>query len=149
MAEHLTYSIATGKLYQGKDCYSDLYSGFPPYKNLPQACNVHDLGPIPTGWWDIVGEPYDDEKLGPFVLRLAPRSDVVLYGRDGSSFRFHGDSKEHPGLASHGCIVGPRLVREDFVWNSGIRLIHVVPSVTDQDITPPEGIPATPIAEEP
>jgi hypothetical protein len=36
----------------------------------------------------------------------------------------HGDSKEHPGCASQGCIILPRPVREQ-VWHSGDRELEV------------------------
>jgi hypothetical protein len=33
-----------------------------------------------------------------------------MFGRDG--FLIHGDSVEHPGTASHGCIIMSRAIRE-------------------------------------
>jgi hypothetical protein len=37
----------------------------------------------------------------------------------------HGDSKAHPGSASHGCVILPRATREE-VWQSGDRELEVV-----------------------
>ena len=40
----------------------------------------------------------------------------------------HGDSKEHPGCASHRCVILPRTVREQ-VWNSGDRELEVIAEI--------------------
>jgi hypothetical protein len=41
----------------------------------------------------------------------------------------HGDSKEHPGCASEGCVILPRTVREQ-VWSSGDHDLKVVAEIS-------------------
>jgi len=60
------------------------------------------------------------------VLKLNPAPSTDTHGRGG--FLMHGDSKEHPGSASHGCVILPRAVREE-VWNSGDRELEVVAEI--------------------
>jgi hypothetical protein len=43
-------------------------------------------------------------------MRLTPAPENTMFGRDG--FLMHGDSIEHPGCASEGCIIVGRAVRE-------------------------------------
>ena len=39
-------------------------------------------------------------------MRLAPNPGTQTYGR--TDLEIHGDSRSHPGKASHGCIILPR-----------------------------------------
>ena len=64
---------------------------------------------------------------GPCVLRLEPSAQTDTRGRSG--FLIHGDSKTQPGTASHGCIILPRVVREQ-VWQSGDRDLEVLAEVS-------------------
>ena len=43
-------------------------------------------------------------------MALTPAPDTNTFGRD--SFLIHGDSSEHPGAASRGCIILPRNIRD-------------------------------------
>jgi hypothetical protein len=88
--------------------------------------SVHDVGPIPRGNWTIVGPPVNTAEHGPYVLMLQPDADTDTFGRSG--FLMHGDSKESPGSASHGCVIMPRAVREQ-VWKSGDRDFEVVADI--------------------
>jgi len=99
------------------------YSGFEQGKNNPQMQNVRDVGPLPCGVWQI-GElvPYGHQ-LGPNVLPLSPQPGTDTFGRDG--FFIHGDSIEHPGDGSHGCIVLPPWARMD-IARSMDKLLVVV-----------------------
>lgn len=99
------------------------YSGSGEGKNNPALQNVHDLGPIPAGEWEICGPPYDTKEHGPYVLRLEPKPGTETFGRVG--FLMHGDSIEAPGTASKGCIVQNRFVRTK-VWLSGDRDLRVI-----------------------
>lgn len=119
-----TYCLRTGALtLDGTGFDYRGYSGWGPGKNNPGAQRVEDVGPIPCGDWRIVGPPCEVPERGPYVLRLEPFPGTDTYGRAG--FLLHGDSVEHPGNASHGCIVLPRWAREA-VWASGIRRLTVV-----------------------
>lgn len=93
-------SLGTG--YSGHDIPTALG------KNNPTLQDVHEVGPIPQGLWAI-GPSRDDAQLGPLVMELAPCAGTDAFGRSG--FYIHGDSIEHPGEASHGCIVLGRSLR--------------------------------------
>lgn len=82
-----------------------------------------DFGPLPCGIYTMQ-EPVDTEKHGPFVLWLTPGIGNEMFGR--SEFGIHGDSIEHPGLASEGCICSPRTIRE-VMWRSNDHNIQVLP----------------------
>lgn len=99
------------------------YSGHGEGKNNPSRQPVHDVGPIPCGLWEICGPPYISADHGPYVLRLKPLPDTETFGRSG--FLMHGDSREHPGEASMGCVVLPREVRAK-VWQSGDTRLEVI-----------------------
>jgi type VI secretion system (T6SS) effector TldE1-like protein len=130
-----TYAQKTGELRQDGKHVATGYSGFGAGKNNPQMESVHNVGPIPQGDWTIAGPPVDTTEHGPCVLTLKPAADTATFGRDG--FLMHGDSRESPGCASHGCVIMPRQVREQ-VWKSGDTDLEVVEQLA----------PAPPQAEE-
>jgi hypothetical protein len=110
------YQQQTGKLTsQAGNCVATGYSGHGAGKNNPAYQSVHNVGPLPEGFYHIHA-PVDTQDHGPFVLRLEQFAENNMFGRDG--FLIHGDSKQHPGEASHGCVILPRAIRE-LVWNSG------------------------------
>jgi hypothetical protein len=118
-----TYRQSTGELRNARgDVMGHGYAGFGHGKNDPADEAVGGVGPIPDGFW-LIGEPFDTGTHGPYVLRLVPL-EADTHGRSG--FLIHGDSKSHPGEASHGCIILARDVRE-LVWTSGDHRLHVVP----------------------
>ncbi len=118
-----TYSQKSGSLSQDDQEVAKGYSGSGPGKNNPAMQEVHNVGPIPRGEWTITGPPVDTKAHGPYVLKLNPAPETETFGRSG--FLIHGDSKEHPGTASQGCIVVSRAVREK-VWTSGDKDLKVV-----------------------
>lgn len=109
-----TYTQLTGE-FSGNSLSAFGYSGFEEGKNNPSLENEPRIGPIPRGEWIISGPPFDSPTHGPFVLRLIPKEETELFGRSG--FLIHGDSIKHPGEASLGCIILPRVVREK-IWES-------------------------------
>lgn len=125
-----TYSQSTGELQQNGKPIATGYSGAGPGKNNPAMENIHNVGPIPQGDWTIVGPPVNTVSHGPFVLHLEPAPETQTFGRDG--FLMHGDSVEHPGSASEGCIIVPRPVRKQ-VWNSGDKDLHVVAEMSQTE----------------
>jgi hypothetical protein len=129
-----TYSQKTGELQQDGKHVANGYSGAAQGKNNPVLENIPNVGPIPRGDWTIIGPPEDTRDHGPYVLRLEPGQTTETFGR--SDFLIHGDSKEHPGSASHGCIILPRGVREE-VWNSRDRGLKVMSEIEASD--PEEG----------
>jgi len=129
-AQAWTYAQKTGELQQDGKPVATGYSGAGPGKNNPAMQTVHNVGPIPQGDWTIAGPPVKTAEHGPYVLTLKPSADTATFGRSG--FLMHGDSKESPGCASQGCVVLPRLVREE-VWQSGDRNLEVVADTPDPD----------------
>lgn len=121
-----TYAQKTGELQQDGKPVATGYSGAGAGKNNPEMDNVSNVGPIPRGEWAVTGPPVDTRDHGPYVLRLEPAGNTETFGRDG--FLMHGDSREHPGSASHGCVILPRTVRED-IWKSGDRELQVVAEI--------------------
>lgn len=124
-----TYAQETGELQQDGKHVATGYSGAGHGKNNPDMQEVHNLGPIPQGDWTIVGPPVNTADHGPYVLTLKPAADTPTFGRSG--FLMHGDSKESPGSASHGCVILPRSVREQ-VWKSGDHDLEVVAEIPTQ-----------------
>ena len=97
------------------------YSGSGEGKNNPALTRVRDVGPIPVGAYTI-DSPRDTPLHGPYVLPLIPSATNEMYGRSG--FLIHGDSIEHPGTASQGCIILPRSIRES-IGQSGAHELQV------------------------
>jgi len=126
-----TYAQKSGDLLHNGQRITAGYSGFDEGKNNPAMQAVPNLGPIPQGDWTIIGPPVNTASHGPFVLHLQPAAATKTFGRDG--FLMHGDSIESPGCASHGCIIMPRVVREQ-VWASGDLSLEVVPQLPTQDL---------------
>jgi hypothetical protein len=121
-----TYAQKSGELQQDGNPVATGYSGTGAGMNNPALQNVPKVGPIPRGDWTIVGPPADTADHGPYVLKLNPADGSETFGRSG--FLMHGDSKDHPGCASHGCVILPRTVREQ-VWNSGDRKLEVLAEI--------------------
>jgi hypothetical protein len=123
-----SYEQTTGNLYalgnvvQGPICVC--YSGFGNFKNDPASQGVSDLGPIPQG----------DYVLGSFVtfdggrvrnaVPLTPDPANQMFGRTG--FYIHGDSNDHPGQASQGCIICPDLAVRQKIVGCLPAILHVV-----------------------
>jgi hypothetical protein len=106
-----TYPQETGNLQVDGKHVSTGYSGANNGKNKPAMDNVPHIGPIPRGDGTIAGPPVDSKDHGPYVLKLNPAPSTETHGRSG--FLMHGDSKEHPSSASHGCVILPRAGREE------------------------------------
>ena len=91
----------------------------------PAANDVKNIGPISRGEYTI-GHPYDDPShMGPFVLPLTPAPGQPWIMRKG--FAWHGDETRNPGkhLASTGCIVSSRKLRQR-VWDSNDHDLRVI-----------------------
>jgi hypothetical protein len=117
-----TYQQSSGELSHDGKLIAQGYSGFGDGKNNPAMETVIGVGPIPRGYWTIAGLPEETEEHGPYVLVLVPNSVTASFSRSG--FLIHGDSIEHPGQASHGCIVLPHAARVA-IWESGDHQLQV------------------------
>jgi hypothetical protein len=104
-----TYTQRTGQLARDGVVVAIGYSGHEAGKNNPEMADVPNVGPIPCGMYRIT-DPLDSPTKGPHVMHLLPSSVNRMFGR--SAFLIHGDSREHPGGASHGCIIMSREIRE-------------------------------------
>lgn len=117
------YEQSTGKLSSTQSPFVAFgYSGASAGKNNPAMQSVRELGPIPQGIYAI-GAPFDSIEHGPFAMRLAPDAANEMFGRSG--FLMHGDSRQHPGCASLGCIVIALAARQ-VVSQSGDRGLRVL-----------------------
>lgn len=128
-----TYEQSTGRLSHDGTIVGTGYSGAGDGKNNPSMQNVVGVGPIPCGLY-VIGEPFNSTDHGPFAMHLYPDAENEMFGREG--FLMHGDSIQHPGNASEGCIIMPREVRTQ-VWDSGDRALTVISGnmvVTDPEI---------------
>lgn len=101
------------------------YSGFGNGLNDPTFECSPGLGPIPRGSYSIGGP-----KTGPTEFSLPLTPDVLNDACERSSFMIHGDHKRKepprmPNMASHGCIILDRNIREQ-IWNSGDHELLVV-----------------------
>ncbi len=114
-----TFIISTGEFLKPDGSHlCRAYAGQPPHVNDPEAVALHNIGPLPPGRF-IIGKPMNIDTdpanwmaalrhMGPFVMPLEPCPDENLKldwlgGRGG--FYLHGDSVEHPGTASNGCVI--------------------------------------------
>lgn len=97
------YSQSKGEM---RDVANDLvglgYSGFAQGKNNPNLQAQANIGPIPQGGYSM-GDLFHSDADGPDCIRLTPDPETMTFGRSG--FLIHGDSLEHAGSASHGCII--------------------------------------------
>ena len=105
------------------------YAGRNAGKNNPAMEGVKGIGPLPRGRYRGVELFEVHPTVGKYAIRLEPdaetRARIIAYGRNPDSFFNHGDSSEHPGLASHGCIVTYKPARVKF-WTTTDRWIEVV-----------------------
>ncbi|MCU1305200.1 MAG: hypothetical protein JWQ87_5484 [Candidatus Sulfotelmatobacter sp.] len=87
-----------------------------------EGLSDQDYGPLPRGIYSLQA-PVDSPKHGKFVMWLTPDPKNEMYHR--AEFGWHGDSVEHPGLASEGCIASPRSMRE-LAWASNDHRVQVI-----------------------
>ena len=116
------YNQSNGTFSQDGQVVGHGYSGLGVGKNNPALQNLADVGPIPQAIYEI-GPPFDTTTHGPHVMALSPAEGANTFGRSG--FLIHGDSMEHLGAASHGCIILAHDVRV-LVSSSGDTQLQVV-----------------------
>jgi hypothetical protein len=136
-----TYEQATGKLlglngnivgvgYAGRDF--DSAGNFVRGKNNPAKESLENVGPLPSGIYTADWMTFVHAVVGRFAIHLRPdpatEAKIVAYGRQALSFFIHGDSIEHPGAGSDGCIVQTLSVRHQ-LWNSGDHVLQVISGV--------------------
>jgi hypothetical protein len=102
------YNQQTGNLTRNSQQVGVGYSGRGNGWNNPLMEAVQGVGPIPRGRYRI-GSQHVHPGKGPVTMALSPVGHNA-HGR--THFLIHGDSIQHPGDASEGCVVLPRPVRE-------------------------------------
>lgn len=118
-----TFRQTDGALIRDGAMVGEGYSGHGRGRNNPTLESHVEMGPIPRGRWKIQFPPYQSVNHGPLCMRLVPAVGTDVFGRSG--FLIHGDSAEHPGQASLGCIVLARPIREQ-IAESGDSDLEVV-----------------------
>jgi hypothetical protein len=119
-----SYQQSTGIMRDRRGVIAGIgYSGFGTYKNSPFAQAMANQGPIPRGFWDIIGPPNDSLEHGPYVLRLQPHTDTKTFDRD--DFLIHGDGVDKPGMVSKDCIITPFIVLKE-IWESHDHILQVI-----------------------
>jgi hypothetical protein len=103
------YFQSSGNLIHNSLFIAKGYSGKGIFKDNPYAQIRPFQGPIPRGIYKV-GTAFNSDKHGPFCLPLEPSGYNEMFGRN--EFLVHGDSADHPGDASEGCVIMPRNVRE-------------------------------------
>lgn len=117
------YEQSTGKMFDPNGVLAGTgYSGSPEGKNNSLMQAVHDVGPIPVGWYTLQG-PVDSHVHGKYAIPLEPDQLNEMFGRTG--FMCHGDSLVNPGGASEGCIIMPHETRVA-MWESNDHRLQVV-----------------------
>ena len=99
------------------------WAGNGPGKNNPDMQDVHDVGPLPRGLYDI-GDPENNPHTGPYSLRLTPHPENEMFGR--SDFLIHGPALDPSrfGQESKGCAILVRPDRERIV-STGAKTLEV------------------------
>lgn len=105
-----TFFQSSGRIYRDGELIATGYAGRGDGKNNPAMQNVRQTGPLPQGKYTI-GPAHTSAPLGPVVMNLEPDPANQMFGR--SCFRIHGDDPIHMGQSSEGCIVLPRVFREE------------------------------------
>jgi hypothetical protein len=112
----------------------------PEGKNNPAMQNLHNIGPLPRGFYTFA--PPTENRVGPFGIPLVPNPYNEMFGR--GHFYCHGDLIGSPGSGSEGCIAIARTVRHA-MWASDVHRLLVVrgeapgnaaagPMITDAEI---------------
>jgi hypothetical protein len=128
------YEIPTGNIFGPVgDLIDTGYAGAPGHKNVLADVGLKDEGPIPPGWYTMANWR-DDPHEGPYTASLVPDDTNEMYGRAG--FNWHGDSIEHAGCGSKGCICSSRKSRQAAAESPDHRLYVCGVWVSAQPLIP-------------
>ncbi|TFW30290.1 DUF2778 domain-containing protein [Massilia arenosa] len=121
------YEQSTGNLYRDGVVVAPVaqgYSGYGSGKNNPDMQAASDLGPIPVGEYSIgpMVELHGGQVKNAVTLTPSPANQ--MFGRTG--FFCHGDSNDHPGEASQGCIIIKELAIRQQMAASAPAILRVV-----------------------
>ena len=122
-----TFDYSTG--FVAKDAQiidRDSYSGrWPDGFNNYLMQHVHDVGPLPLGFWTISGPPFNDAEHGDYILRLDPDRNTDVFGRSG--FLWHGKPLPPRDIrtGSKGCLCSAYQTRMRVYQSGDTRLLVV------------------------
>jgi len=108
-------TVRTG--YAGGNCGRN-----PEGINNPEMEDVHNIGPLPTGFYTI-GGAIDHTHLGPCAMPLIPWPENEMFQRGG--FYIHADTPT-PRMGSEGCIVMPADVRQMLAESKDRELVVIL-----------------------
>lgn len=116
-----TYQVETGILRFNGAVIGKGYSGHGAGLNNPAMEMVHDIGPIPRGWYvaeliaDGDGNPVNYKHKAAPVFRLIPQPETNMYGRAGLLMHGHESGevigKPETENSSLGCVVQEHATR--------------------------------------
>ena len=134
-----TFEISTGKWFLANGTlFGTGFAGHGDGKNNPDMQGVVGVGPLPIGVYHAVGMREHDPRTGWYTIVLEPepmtRNYILSLGRNPDTFRIHGDSMDHTGESSDGCMVFDRSTRLDF-WKGDDKEIHVVTGPKPPQVT--------------
>jgi hypothetical protein len=124
-----TFESSTGDIIDAKgNVVWHGYAGHGSGLNNPAMQDIHGIGPLPEGLYSMAA-PVDHPRVGRFAIQLTPHAENKMFGRSG--FFIHGDRIGSEGLflASDGCIIAIRWVRE-LMYASGDHVLRVVAVLT-------------------
>ncbi|MDR0634443.1 MAG: DUF2778 domain-containing protein [Azoarcus sp.] len=117
---------STGKLYRPDGTlFHTGYSGNNRAANQSVLQHIQHLGPIPQGNYRMTQFRTTTQGRGPNVVSLTPEPGTETFGRDG--FLIHGDNPQGDNSGSTGCIIVNGATLRQAIWNSGDRIVEVVP----------------------
>ena len=113
-------------------------------KNNPAMQNVHNVGPLPYGLYEVAEWEHFHNGLGHDVVALH-QIEGETYGRDG--FFIHGPAinSEHYGQESKGCIVVPREGRLKLEDLKPVYIRVVGPALEVAPVSIPEVVQEVPV----
>lgn len=110
MSLTLTFQQSTGLITdEAGEVVAHAWAGHGDGLNNPAMQEIHEVGPLPQGVYEV--RPWEDNHppLGPMVAHLV-QIEGETFGRD--AFYIHGPSSTHYMQESKGCIVVPHVMRQ-------------------------------------
>ena len=131
------YHSDTAQLYAGNGIlFGHCYSGNRAGLNNPAMESVHNVGPIPAGYYRV-GTFFDDlepnppdglEHKGPHVCYLitvaADGCTQIAPPYDREGLMVHGDNKKANFSASKGCLIAARFIRDAMQAGDILQVVH-------------------------
>lgn len=115
-----TFNQSNGEIRDGGQLVGVGYAGAGEGKNNPAMQEVHNIGPLPCGLYEI-GEPKEGTHMGHFAVELIPHDSNEMFGR--GEFFWHGDDGK--GTASEGCVCSSYAVRH-MAYSGQDRTLKVI-----------------------